>query len=67
MVISPPAFFSKKNVMKILFKLEVAGLIPNKSRKLGVPRAHPSCAEISVSKMSVVGRLIGNFGLIFRT
>ena len=37
--------------MKILFKLEVAGLIPNKSRKLGVPRAHPSCAEISVSKI----------------
>ena len=37
--------------MKILFKLEVAGLIPNKSRKLGVPRAHPTCAEISVSKI----------------
>ena len=37
--------------MKILFKLKAAGLIPTKSRKLGVPRAHPSCAEISVSKI----------------
>ena len=47
---SPPDFFSKKNVTKILFKLEVVGFIPTKSRKLGVPRAHPTCAEISVSK-----------------
>ena len=50
MAISPPDFFSKKNVTKILFKLEVVGFIPTKSRKLGVPRAHPTCAEISVSK-----------------
>ena len=51
MAIPPPAFFSKKSVMKILFKLEVTELIPTKSRKLGVPRAHPTCAEISVSKI----------------
>jgi len=47
----PPDFFSRKNVTKILFKLEVTGLILAKSRKLGVPRAHPTCAEISVSKI----------------
>ena len=37
--------------MKILFKLEVTELIPTKSRKLGITRAHPTCAEISVSKI----------------
>ncbi len=46
----PPDFFSRKNVTKILFKLEVTGLVLAKSRKLGVARAHPTCAEISVSK-----------------
>ena len=51
MTIFPPAFFSKKSVTKILFKLEVTDLIHTKSRKLGVPRAHPTCAEISVSKI----------------
>ena len=47
----PPDFFSRKNVTKILFKLEVTGLVLAKSRKLGVARAHPTCAEISVSKI----------------
>ena len=54
----PPDFFSRKNVTKILFKLEVTGLILAKSRKLGVPRAHPTCAEISVSNNILLSQTI---------
>ena len=49
----PPPDFLRKNVTQNLFTLEV-GVIPTKSKKLGVSRTHPTCAEVSVPNLSWV-------------